>query len=183
MSTHASQVHTFPVSTTTHHSRILTLVTLTHATPTCPHIYHAAITDFRNWKVWHLGSLQGTICMPNFIRQANWLKVTVHTGIRTCTWNCDSLRKTTSMEKSSLRNSKFFTELEVIVYIHKSPSTLPILSQIYPPHTATSQLFEVHFHVILLSTSRPYDKIWMHFSSLLCVLNATHISSSFILST
>lgn len=154
---------------------------------TYPHIHHAVITDFINWKVWHLGDLQWHNMPEKFHKIGQQVK-----GYNAHTNMCmhielqfvkNSYIHGADTSQSSLRNSTSFTEPEVSVCIHKSLPIVTVSSQIYPPHTATSQSFEVHFHVILLSTCRPYDKIFMHFFSLLCVLNVTLNPTSFTLPT
>jgi hypothetical protein len=159
-------------------------------TPPPPHISpHSSccITDFRNWKVWHLSGLQWHNMHEKFHKigqQVNGHNAHMNMCMHMELWFLkNSYLHVADTSQSSLRNSTSFTEPEVIVCIHKSPPTLTIFSQIYPPRTAAPQLHEVHFHVILLSTSKPYDKIFMHFSSLLSVLTATPISTSFTLST
>jgi len=137
------RLHTFPVSTTTQHSRISILVILAHATPTYPHIHHAVITDFRNWKVWHLGGLQWHNMQEKFYKTGQQVK-----GYNAHTNMCmdielqflkNSYLHGADASQGSLRNPSF-TEPEVSVCIYKSVPTVTSLSQIYPPHTATTPI-------------------------------------------
>jgi hypothetical protein len=62
------RLHTFLVSTITQHFTILSLVILAHATPTYPHIHHAALLtlEIEKYGIWV--AFNGIICMKHFIK-------------------------------------------------------------------------------------------------------------------